>query len=69
MSTKKKSSLEKIGYLKYIPKNSDLHDYESIVIKKKNGQKYTLYRHIQERPIVDEVNDFKSSWKTFNDHL
>tara|TARA_B100000287_G_scaffold402268_1_gene423041 strand:- start:309 stop:518 length:210 start_codon:yes stop_codon:yes gene_type:complete len=69
MSNKKKSSLEKIGYLKSIPKNSDLHDYESIIIKKKNGQKCTLYRNIQERPKFDEINNFKSSWKTFNDHL
>ena len=40
---KKISSLEKIGYLKTLPKDADINDYESLLISEKDGKTITLY--------------------------
>ena len=69
MSSTKNTSLEKIGYLNKIPEHSNIIDYESIIIKKKNGHKYKLYRKIQEINIEDEISNFKKSWQIFNDFI
>ena len=39
MHKKKTSSLEKIGYLKSLPKDADINNYESVSIKKKKWKK------------------------------
>tara|TARA_B100000214_G_C23667436_1_gene490313 strand:- start:308 stop:517 length:210 start_codon:yes stop_codon:yes gene_type:complete len=69
MSSTKNTSLEKIGYLNKIPEHSNIIDYESIIIKKKNGHEYKLYRKIQEINIEDEISNFKKSWQIFNNFI
>ena len=44
MQNKKKSSFEKIGYSKNIPRGADINDYEKISIRDKKGNIKTLYR-------------------------
>jgi hypothetical protein len=69
MSDKKISSLEKIGYLKVVPKNADINDYESIIIKEKSGKTLTLYRLTKDRGDVDDTSNFNRSWDVFNSLL
>ena len=69
MSFSKKKSLKQIGYLEDIPENSNIIDYESIIIKKKNGHKNILYRKIQELDTDDDISDFKKSWQIFNNFI
>ena len=69
MSEKKLSSLEKIGYVKTLPKGADINDYESITIKGENDTKVTLYRSLDEREEIDDTTNFSSSWDVFNTHL
>ena len=38
-----------------------------LLLKKKNGHKYKLYRKIKEINIEDEISNFKKSWQIFND--
>lgn len=67
--SKKISSLEKIGYLKKLPKGADINDYESLVITQKNGGKITLYRLSSENLRFDDTSNFKSSWDVFKSYL
>ena len=69
MSEKRLSSLEKIGYVKTLPENADINDYESITIKSENNTKVTLYRSLNEREEIDDTTNFSSSWDVFNTHL
>tara|TARA_B100001758_G_C18316338_1_gene560724 strand:- start:93 stop:305 length:213 start_codon:yes stop_codon:yes gene_type:complete len=69
MLKKKISSFKKIGYLKQIPKNADINDYESLLITQKNGKKVTLYKPISENKIFDNITNFNNSWKIFNKNL
>ena len=69
MSDKKISSLEKIGYLKVVPKDADMNGYESIIIKEKSGKTLTLYRLIKDREDIDDTRNFNSSWDVFNSLL
>ena len=69
MSDKKTSSLEKIGYVKTLPINADINDYESIKIKINNGEKLTLYRNLSEKKEIDDTSNFGSSWDVFNSLL
>jgi hypothetical protein len=69
MSDKKISSLEKIGYLKVVPKNADMNDYESIIIKEKSGKTLTLYRLTKDREDIDDTSNFNRSWDVFNSLL
>jgi len=66
MSDKKTSSLEKIGYVKSLPKEADINDYESISIKNKNGDATTLYRLIEDKDNFDDTSNFSNSWDVFN---
>ena len=63
------SSLEKIGYLKILPKGADINDYESLVITTKKGTKITLYRLASEKIQFDDASNFNSSWDVFNSNL
>lgn len=65
----KKTSLEKIGYIKKLPKNSDIRNYETITIKNKKGEKITMYRHLNDTKQIDETNNFEESWRVFNSYL
>ena len=69
MSEKKISSLKKIGYLKKLPTNSDINDYESLLITAKDGKKITLYRLSSKRQETDEISNFSTSWNVFNSYL
>jgi len=69
MTEKKASSFERIGYLKNLPNNADINDYESISVKNKEGKQTTLYRQIVEKREFDDTTDFNSSWDVFNSFL
>ena len=69
MSEKKRSSLEKIGYLKTLPKNADINDYESLLITEKDGKIITLYILASERKEFDDTSNFTNSWDVFNSYL
>jgi len=69
MRDKKISSFEKIGYLKSIPKNADINDFETISVTTKNGESVVLYRDKKERKEIDETTNFKESWEVFNSLL
>ena len=69
MQKKDKTTLESIGYIKEIPKNADINDYEKINVKDKNGITKILYRRIEELQEFDKITDFNNSWRIFNDHL
>jgi hypothetical protein len=63
------SSLEKIGYFKTLPKNSDINEYESISVKNTNGESIVLYRFIETKTEFDDTSNFSSSLEVFNSFL
>ena len=69
MSEKKISSLEKIGYIRSLPKGADINDYDSISIKEKNGKKLTLFRALEDRKEFDDIGNFSNSLNVFNSYL
>ena len=68
MSKRKTSSLEKIGYIKKLPKEANINDYEKLIVHK-NGNKKVLYRLNTSRKKNDEISNFKNSWDVFNSYL
>jgi len=69
MQSNKKSSLETIGYIKEIPKDANINDYEKINVINKEGKSNILYRPKSKKPKIDETTNFNESWKVFNNHL
>ena len=69
MSDNRTSSLEKIGYIKILPKDSDINEYESISVKNTNGKLITLYRSLKYRTDFDETSNFSNSLEVFNSFL
>ena len=69
MSEKKISSLEKIGYLKTLPKDADINNYENLLITEKDGKRITLYRLSSEGTEFDDISNFSNSWDVFNSYL
>ena len=69
MSKEKMCSLEKIGYLRELPKNADINDYESLSITEKCGKQIILYRLLSKRKQFDDTTNFTSSWDVFNSYL
>ena len=69
MPEKKISSLEKIGYIKSLPKGADINDYENVSIKEKNGKTLTLFRALEDRKEIDDIDNFSNSWNIFNSLL
>ncbi len=63
------STLEKIGYSRIKPDRCDINDYESLLIKEKNGNTTTLYRLLSKKKEIDERHNFNTSWNVFNSHL
>jgi len=69
MAEKKQSSFEKVGYIKQLPTNADISDYESILVKNNEGKLTTLYRKIVEERKFDDTANFSESWDVFNSLL
>jgi hypothetical protein len=69
MSEKKQSSFEKVGYIKQLPTNADINDYESILVKNNDGKSTTLYRKIVKEIKFDDTTNFSESWDVFNSLL
>ena len=69
MAEKKQSSFEKVGYIKQLPTNADISDYESILVKNNDGKFTKLYRKIVEKRKFDDTNNFSESWDVFNSLL
>jgi hypothetical protein len=69
MPNKTTTSLEKIGYIKTLPKNSDINEYESISVKNTNGESIVLYRFIETKTDFDDTSNFSDSLEVFNSFL
>ena len=69
MAEKKQSSFEKVGYIKQLPTNADISDYESILVKNNEGQFTKLYRKIVKKRTFDDTTNFSESWDLFNSLL
>lgn len=69
MAEKKQSSFEKVGYIKQLPTNADISDYESILVKNNDGKFTKLYRKIVEKRKFDDTTNFNDSWDVFNSLL
>ena len=69
MTEKKQSSFEKAGYIKQLPTNAEISDYESILVKNNEGKFTTLYRKIVEERKFDDTANFNESWDVFNSLL
>jgi len=69
MSVSKTTSLDKIGYIKTLPKNSDINEYESISVKNTDGESIVLYRFIENKTNFDDTSNFSNSWEVFNSFL
>lgn len=64
----KTSSLEKIGYIKSLPKDADLNDYEKITISYGNNQSMKMFRKKSEKS-EEDINNFHRSWKIYNESI
>jgi hypothetical protein len=69
MPNKTTSSLEKIGYIKTLPEDSDINEYESISVKNTNGESIVLYRFIETKTDFDDTSNFSNSLEVFNSFL
>tara|TARA_B100001142_G_C13735399_1_gene423203 strand:- start:101 stop:313 length:213 start_codon:yes stop_codon:yes gene_type:complete len=69
MPKDKISSLKNIGYIENIPKNANTDDYESLILKKKDGKETTLYRLISNNDKYNKKYNFDKSWEKFNTYL
>ena len=69
MAEKKQSSFEKVGYIKQLPTNADISDYESILVKNNDGKFTKLYRKIVKKRTFDDTTNFSESWDVFNSLL
>ena len=69
MTEKKQSSFEKVGYIKQLPTNADINDYEIILVKNNDGKSTTLYRKIVKEIKFDDTTNFSESWDVFNSLL
>ena len=69
MPNKTSSSLEKIGYIKTLPKNADINEYESISVKNTNGESIILYRFLENNTDFDDTSNFSNSLEVFNSFL
>lgn len=69
MAEEKQSSFEKVGYIKQLPTNADISDYESILVKNNEGKFTKLYRKIVEKIKFDDNTNFRESWDVFNSLL
>ena len=63
------SRLEKKGFLSQLPLKANIDDFEEIIINGKSGEKLKMYRKKKEQIDKEDVENFTSSWATFQQNL
>ena len=63
------SRLEKKGFLHQLPLKANINDFEEIIINGKSGEKLKMYRKKKEQIDKEDLENFTSSWATFQENL
>ena len=63
------SRLEKKGFLSQLPPKANIDDFEEIIINEKSGEKLKMYRRKKEQINKEDLENFTSSWTTFQQNL
>ena len=63
------SRLEKKGFLSQLPLKANIDDFEKIIINEKSGEKLKMYRRKKEQINKEDLENFTSSWTTFQQNL
>ena len=63
------SRLEKKGFLSQLPPKENIDDFEEIIINEKSGEKLKMYRKKKEQIDKEDLENFTSSWTTFQQNL
>ncbi len=63
------SRLEKKGFLSQLPPKANIDDFEEIIINVKSGEKLKMYRRKKEQIDKEDLENFTSSWTTFQQNL
>ena len=63
------STLEKKGFLSQLPPKANIDDFEEIIINVKSGEKLKMYRRRKEQIDKEDLENFTSSWTTFQQNL
>lgn len=63
------SLLEKKGFLSQLPRKANIDDFEEIIINRKSGEKLKMYRKKKEQIDKEDLENFTSSWTTFQQNL
>ena len=63
------SRLEKNGFLNQLPPKANIDDFEEIIINEKSGEKLKMYRRKKEQIDKEDLENFTSSWTTFQQNL
>ncbi len=63
------SRLEKKGFLSQLPPKANIDDFEEIIINVKSGEKLKMYRRRKEQIDKEDLENFTSSWTTFQQNL
>ena len=63
------SRLEKKGFLSQLPPKANIDDFEEIIINEKSGEKLKMYREKKEQIDKEDLENFTSSWTTFQQNL
>jgi len=63
------SLLEKKGFLSQLPPKTNIDDFEEVIINRKSGEKIKMYRKKKEQIDKGDLENFTSSWTTFQQNL
>ena len=63
------SRLEKKGFLSQLPPKANIDDFEEIIINVKSVKKLKMYRRKKEQIDKEDLENFTSSWTTFQQNL
>ena len=63
------STLEKKGFLSQLPPKANIDDFEEIIINVKSGEKLKMFRRKKEQIDKEDLENFTSSWTTFQQNL
>lgn len=63
------SRLEKKGFLSRLPPKANIDDFEEVIINEKSGEKLKMYRKKKEQIDKEDLENFTSSWTTFQQNL
>ena len=63
------SRLEKKGFLSQLPPKANIDDFEEIIINVKSVKKLKMYRRKKEQINKEDLENFTSSWTTFQQNL